>query len=169
MHPIVRLAKKTIEEFIRTRKKIAPDESELGELAGKKAGVFVCVKKHGELRGCIGTIMPTKDSVARETIDNAISAATCDTRFLPVTPDELPDITYSVDVLTTPEPVSDLSELDPKRYGVIVSAKGRRGLLLPDLEGVDTVERQIQISMMKAGISEGEPISVERFEVIRYK
>lgn len=88
---------------------------------------------------------------------------------MPVTPDELDELTYSVDVLTTPEPVNDISELDPKRYGVIVTSGGRRGLLLPDLEGVDTVEEQISISMRKAGIRQGEPVSVERFEVIRYK
>ncbi len=169
MHPIVSLAKKTIEEYVRSHKKITPSEEGLGDLAGRQAGVFVSLKKHGELRGCIGTIQPCTASVAHETVENAISAATRDPRFTPVTPDELDEITYSVDVLTAPEPVDDLSALDPRRYGVIVTAGGRRGLLLPDLEGVDTAQQQISISMRKAGIRQDEKIGVERFEVIRYK
>ena len=135
----------------------------------EKAGVFVSIKKFGELRGCIGTFAPTKANVAEETIANAISSATQDPRFPPVNAAELPHLSYSVDVLSKPEPVEDPSQLDPKRYGVIVESGGRRGLLLPDLEGVNTVEEQIDICRHKAGILSTEPIKLYRFEVKRHK
>ena len=109
------------------------------------------------LRGCIGTFQPTEPTIAQETVRNAISAATCDPRFSCIRPEELDSIEYTVDVLTPPEPVKDQSELDPRRYGVIVQAGGRRGLLLPDLEGVDTVDEQVGIAMQKAGIPPGTP------------
>jgi AmmeMemoRadiSam system protein A len=122
------------------------------------------------LRGCIGTIEPTQANVALEVIQNAISAATQDPRFPPIVPEELADLDIKVDVLGEPEPVDGLEELDPKRYGVIVkSARDwRRGLLLPDLEGVDTVESQVDIARRKAGIRPDEPIELYRFEVVRY-
>ena len=134
----------------------------------ERAGVFVSIKKFGELRGCIGTFEPTRANVAEEIINNAISSATQDPRFPPVNAAELPHLSYSVDILTKPEPVEDKSQLDPKRYGVIVESGGRKGLLLPDLEGVDTVEQQIDICRLKAGISPDEPIKLYRFEVRRY-
>ena len=136
----------------------------------KRAGTFVSIHKHGMLRGCIGTIEPTQPNVALEVIQNAISAATRDPRFPPITPDELDDLDIKVDVLSEPEPVKSLEELDPKRYGVIVkSARDwRRGLLLPDLEGVDTVEYQVDIARRKAGIRPDEPIELYCFEVVRY-
>jgi AmmeMemoRadiSam system protein A len=134
-----------------------------------KAGVFVSLHKGGELRGCIGTIEPAEGNIALEIINNAISAATRDPRFFPVTVDELPQLDYSVDVLTEPEPVASEKDLDPKKYGAIVEAGWRRGLLLPDLEGVDTVERQIEICRVKAGIEPKEPVKLYRFEVKRYK
>ena len=134
----------------------------------ERAGVFVSIKKFGELRGCIGTFEPTRTNVAEEVIANAISSATRDPRFPPVNTAELPYLSYSVDVLTKPEPVKDLSQLDPKRYGVIVESGWRRGLLLPDLEGVNTVEEQISICRQKAGILPHEPIKLYRFEVRRY-
>ena len=168
MHALVSLAKATIEKYVTEKKKIKP-EGVPEEFIQSRAGVFVSLKKHGELRGCIGTISPVAASVAEEVIRNAISASTQDPRFSPVEPSELAEITYSVDVLGPAERVRDIAELDPKRYGVIVSCGMRRGLLLPDLEGVDTVEHQLSIAMMKAGISPGEEITVERFEVIRYK
>ncbi|MGB9807990.1 MAG: AmmeMemoRadiSam system protein A, partial [Thermosulfidibacteraceae bacterium] len=135
----------------------------------ERKGVFVSLKKHGELRGCIGTFLPTANSVAEEVIRNAIASATEDPRFPPVTLEELKDITISVDVLDEPEPVSSLDELDPKKYGVIVESGWKRGLLLPDLEGVDTIEQQIAIAMAKAGIRPGEPIKIYRFKVKRFK
>lgn len=167
MHPLTRLAKETVESYIRERKLLHP--TELTPEMREQAGVFVSLKKRGELRGCIGTFEPTKSNVAEEIITNAISSATIDPRFLPVAAEELPDLTYSVDVLTTPVPVESEDQLDPKRYGVIVECGGRRGLLLPDLEGVDTVERQIEICCQKAGILPGEPVKLYKFEVKRYK
>jgi AmmeMemoRadiSam system protein A len=167
MHPLVKLAKETVESYVKHRK--LPQPRELTPEMKEKAGVFVSIKKHGQLRGCIGTFEPTTENVAQEVISNAVSSATRDPRFLPVTPDELPDLTYTVDVLTRPEPVSSVKELDPKKYGVIVECGGRRGLLLPDLEGVDTVESQIQICRQKAGIYPDEPVKLYKFEVKRYR
>lgn len=133
-----------------------------------RAGVFVSLKKFGELRGCIGTTAPTTANIVAEIIQNAVSAGCHDPRFSPVRPDELADLVYSVDVLGVPEPVTDRSQLDPARYGVIVSKAGRSGLLLPDLEGVDTVEEQLSIACRKAGIGTHEDYRIQRFEVIRY-
>lgn len=135
----------------------------------EKAGVFVSLKKHGELRGCIGTFEPAQPNVAEEVIACAVSSATRDPRFLPVAPEELPYLEYSVDVLTRPEPVKDKSRLDPKKHGLIVECGARRGLLLPDLEGVDTVEQQVEICCRKGGIDPGEPVKLYCFQVKRYK
>jgi AmmeMemoRadiSam system protein A len=169
MHPLVRLAKEAVECSVRTGEVLrTPDE--LDEQMKERAGAFVCLKKHGELRGCIGTISPATECLASEVIKNAISASTEDPRFMPVDEIELSELDYSVDVLCPPEPVKDLGELDPKRYGVIVTKGMRRGLLLPDLEGVDTVEQQLSIAMQKAGIGLDETdVEVQRFEVKRYK
>ena len=135
----------------------------------EKAGVFVSIHKLGGLRGCIGTFDPQCENVAEEIINNAISSATRDPRFPPIAPDELKDLSYSVDVLTKPEPVASQDQLDPRKYGVIVECGFRRGLLLPDLEGVDTVDHQIEICRQKAGIAPDEPVKLYRFEVKRYK
>ena len=132
------------------------------------AGAFVSLHAHGQLRGCIGTTGPTTESVAWEIVQNAVSACARDPRFPPVTVAELDSLEYSVDVLGQPEPISSSSELDVKRYGVIVSCGSRRGLLLPDLEGVDTVEQQIDIARQKGGISSREKYTLERFEVVRH-
>lgn len=168
MHPIVKLAKDTVETYVREGKTIQPP-GELTPEMTEKAGVFVSIKKKGQLRGCIGTFLPTRENVAQEVIQNAISAATEDPRFLPVDSSELQELEYSVDVLSKPERVKGINELDPKRYGVIVESGGRRGLLLPDLEGVDTTQEQIRIARLKAGISLEEDIELYRFEVKRYK
>jgi AmmeMemoRadiSam system protein B/AmmeMemoRadiSam system protein A len=167
LSPLVKLAKDALETYIRDRKVLQPKEltSEMKE----KAGVFVCIKKEGELRGCIGTFEPSQNNVANEIIANAISTATHDPRFEPVDASELKDLEYTVDVLTKPEPVSGPEELDPKKYGVIVEAGFRRGLLLPDLEGVDTTDYQIAICRQKAGIDPGEAVKLYRFEVKRFK
>ncbi|MGC8781827.1 MAG: AmmeMemoRadiSam system protein A, partial [Anaerolineae bacterium] len=122
----------------------------------------------GELRGCIGTIGPTQPTLAHEVIQNAISSATRDWRFEPVGPDELDDLEYEVSVLHPPEPISGPHELDPKQYGVIVQRGGRRGLLLPDIEGVDDVETQLRIARQKAGIGPHEPVKLYRFRVEKY-
>jgi len=167
MSPLVRLAKETVETYVKES-----NIPELGELTSEmkdRAGVFVSIHKLGELRGCIGTFEPTKNNIAEETIANAISSATGDPRFPPIAPDELGDLDYSVDVLSTPEPIESKDQLDPRKYGVIVEAGFRRGLLLPDLEGVDSADYQIEICRLKAGIGPDEPIKLYRFEVRRYK
>jgi AmmeMemoRadiSam system protein A len=166
-HPLVQLARRTIEQYVREGRPPEPP-AELTEEMTRQAGVFVSLHRHGELRGCIGTIEPVQGNVAQEIIANAISAATRDPRFSPVRPSELHDLEISVDVLTEPEPIASMAELDPKRYGVIVSSGGRRGLLLPDLEGIDTPEQQVQIALRKAWISPDEPYRLYRFRVIRY-
>jgi AmmeMemoRadiSam system protein A len=139
------------------------------EMLNKKAGVFVSLHKNGRLRGCIGTISPTRPNIAHEIIQNAVSAGLSDTRFEQVEEAELPYLTYKVDVLSAPEAISSPKDLDVKRYGVIVTSGYKRGLLLPNLDGIDTVEEQIAIARKKAGISERESIKLERFEVIRHE
>jgi AmmeMemoRadiSam system protein A len=134
-----------------------------------QAGTFVSLKKHGQLRGCIGTISATTRSIADEIIQNAISACSHDPRFEPVTPKELDELEYSVDILGKAEDIASPEALDVKRYGVIVSRGHRRGLLLPNLEGIDTVEEQLSIARRKAGIREGEPVTLQRFEVVRHR
>ena len=166
-HPLVQLARRTIEKFVRDGEVISPP-SELTLEMEQQAGVFVSLHKSGELRGCIGTIEPAQPNVAQEIIHNAISAATRDPRFPPVRPDELNDLEISTDVLGEPEMISSLDELDPKRYGVIVEKGYRRGLLLPNLGGVDTAEKQIDIALRKAWISKDEEYEIQRFEVVRY-
>jgi AmmeMemoRadiSam system protein A len=168
MHPLVKLAKDTVELYVREGKTLQVREQDLTPETKLQAGVFVCLKIRGMLRGCIGTFQPVESDVAHEVVRNAISAATCDPRFPAACIKELDAIEYSVDVLTPPERIRDSSELDPRRYGVIVQSGGRRGLLLPDLEGVDTVEYQISIAMQKAGIPPGTPVELSRFEVKRY-
>jgi len=167
MHPLAKLAKDTIESYVREGK--TPQPERLTPEMEEKAGVFVSIHKLDELRGCIGTFEPAEKNVAEEIITNAISSATSDPRFPPVTPEELKDLSYSVDVLTTPAPIESKDQLDPKRYGVIVEAGCRRGLLLPDLEGVDSVDYQIDICRQKAGIDPDKPVKLYRFEVKRYK
>lgn len=167
MHPLVRLAKETVETYVREGK--IPRPKEVTPEMRERAGVFVSLHKHGELRGCIGTFEPTRDNVAEEIIANAIGSSTMDPRFPPVDQSELEDLEYSVDVLTNPEPVTDISQLDHQKYGVIVESGLKKGLLLPDLEGVDSAEEQIAICRLKAGISAGEPIKLYRFEVRRFK
>jgi len=167
-HPLVKLAADAVDIFVRNRKRLTIPVELTPEMK-EKAGVFVCLKKDGELRGCIGTFMPTTENVACEVIRNAVSAATEDPRFACVDCGELDGLEYSVDVLSAPEPVKSLSELDPKKYGVIVTSGPRRGLLLPDLDGVDTVGEQIAIAKRKAGIDPTEPVMVHRFEVKRYE
>lgn len=167
LHPIAKLAKEAVESYIGQGKVHRPKN--LTAEMKEKAGVFVSIKKHGQLRGCIGTFEPTQRSIAEEIVANAISSATGDPRFLPVRASELPDLEYSVDVLTKPEPVDSAEHLDPKKYGIIVECGYRRGLLLPDLQGVDSVEEQIDICRAKAGISSEEPIKLYRFQVRRYR
>ncbi|MDF2612341.1 MAG: hypothetical protein K0S71_127 [Clostridia bacterium] len=167
--PYVRLARESLTVYLNTEKRISQLPSYVTEeMKNTQRGVFVSLKKHGELRGCIGTIFPATGSIAEEIIRNAIEAGLHDPRFYEVEKEELLDIDFSVDVLT--EPVSCIKEeLDPKKYGVIVKNGGKTGLLLPDLEGVNTVEEQISIALEKAGIKPYEAYSIQKFEVIRHK
>ena len=167
--PWVKLARMSLETFVKTGERL--DQLPKGlpdEMTGQAAGAFVSLHARGQLRGCIGTTGPTTESVAWEIVQNAVSACARDPRFPPVTVTELDSLEYSVDVLGAPEPISSPAELDVKKYGVIVSCGGRRGLLLPDLEGVDTVEQQIDIARQKGGISSREKYTLERFEVVRH-
>ncbi len=164
----VRLARRTIEEYVGNGHKPEVPEGLPKEMYSSRAGVFVSLKKDGRLRGCIGTIRAVRESIAEEIIQNAISASSEDTRFWPVEPEELDELTISVDVLGDTEKIGSAAELDVKRYGVVVTKGKKRGLLLPNLEGVDTVEEQIAIAKSKAGIGEEEEAELERFEVVRH-
>ena len=167
--PWVRLARLSLETFVRTGKRLnALPKGLPDEMITRSAGAFVSLHAHGQLRGCIGTTGPTTENVAWEIVQNAVSACSRDSRFAPVRVDELDSLEYSVDVLGEPEAISSPAELDVKRYGVIVSCGGRRGLLLPDLDGVDTVEQQIDIARQKGGIGSREKYTLERFEVVRH-
>ncbi|MDI6730987.1 MAG: AmmeMemoRadiSam system protein A [Candidatus Margulisbacteria bacterium] len=167
MHPIVELAKQTIAAYVKEKKVPGLPEKLMPEMA-ERAGVFVSIHKKGGLRGCIGTFNPTCKNVAEEVIRNAIEASTRDPRFPPISENELADLEISVDVLTVPEPVKSAAELDAQKYGVIVKSGVRRGLLLPDLPGVNTSEEQIAICRQKAWIDADEPVELFRFQVRRF-
>lgn len=164
----VRLARYSVEYYVRNGKTAKLPDILSDELLKRRAGVFVSLKKNGVLRGCIGTISPVTPSIAVEILNNAVSACAHDPRFDPVSEDELDELVYDVDVLSEAESIESKDMLDVKRYGVIVTSGYKRGLLLPDLEGVDSVEQQISIAMQKAGIKKGEPYKLERFEVTRH-
>ena len=164
---LVKFARDTLESYVSGSP--PPDPDDVPDEFQKRAGVFVSIKKHGNLRGCIGTIQPTRSNIVEEVAANAISAGMNDPRFQPVRKDELGELDYSVDVLQPPEPVAGLHELDPVKYGVIVRSGRRSGLLLPNLEGINTPGEQVDIARQKAGIRSDEPVKLERFEVIRYK
>ena len=165
----VDLAWWTLKEFLGEKK--VPSPLNIPLEFQKKAGVFVSLHKKGELRGCIGTYLPTQKNIAEEIIRNTISAATQDPRFPPVREGELKEIEISVDILSEPELIHSLDDLNPRKYGVIVSKEWQKGLLLPDLEGVNTVETQLRIAKQKAGLL-GVPLTqleIYRFTVTRYK
>ena len=165
--PYINLARRSIIYYLKHNKFLKPKNTE-GIQSGK-AGVFVCLKKKGELRGCIGTILPTKSRISEEIIKNAVSAALNDPRFPPVDLSEMDEIVCSVDILAEPEEIKSISDLDVKRFGVIVSSGSRTGLLLPNLEGIDSVGMQVAIALQKGGISPEEPYRMHRFEVIRHE
>lgn len=171
--PQVRLALAVIQAHLDHQRfdllEYARQESLPAELTSAQAGVFVSLKKEGQLRGCIGTIAPTTGSIAEEIQRNAVESAFHDPRFAPLDQSEFQALTVSVDVLSPPEPIASEADLDPLNYGVIVTRGKRRGLLLPNLSGVDTVDEQIAIARSKAGISPEEPCSLERFKVVRYQ
>ncbi len=167
--PYVALARLSVETYVRTHRPAQMPEGLPAEMLERRAGTFVSLHEHGQLRGCIGTIAATTGSIAQEIIQNGISACSRDPRFDPVRPDELDHLEISVDVLGDAEPIESTDELDPVRYGVIVTKGWKRGLLLPNLDGVDTVEYQVAIAKQKAGISvRDNDVQLERFEVVRH-
>ncbi len=164
----VSLARETIEAYARTGKMTEVPKGLPEEMYSERAGVFVSIKKDGMLRGCIGTIRAAYSSIAEEIVHNAVSASTKDPRFSPIGEEELDKLTISVDVLGDMESIDSPDQLDVKRYGVVVTKGYRRGLLLPNLDGVNTVEEQVLIAKQKAGIGATEDVSLERFEVVRH-
>ena len=165
----VRLARLSLETYLKTGKKASLPEWLPEKMQNTRSGAFVSLKKHGQLRGCIGTISATRDSVAEEILLNAISAGVSDPRFEPVSAAELSELVYSVDILGDAEAIDSPEKLDVKRYGVIVQNGRRRGLLLPNLEGINSVAEQILIAKQKAGIRPEEPVDLFRFEVVRHQ
>lgn len=163
----VTLARRSIEHYLGLREDIMYD-SLPAEMFEAKAGTFVSLKKHGALRGCIGTIGPTEDHVALEIVANAVKAAFEDPRFPALEKDEMNELEITVDVLLPPEEIESLDELDVTKYGVIVTSDYKRGLLLPNLEGIDTVEEQVRIAKQKGSITDEDTVTLERFEVVRY-
>lgn len=185
MNPYTSLAKSAVENYVNEEKIITPPENLPEEFLTKKSGTFVTIKKDGKLRGCIGTYLPTKENIAKEIISNAIAAATEDYRFGPIQKEELPYLSYAVYILNEPEVVKTTEELDPKKYGIIIKTvlispednvmfngktPPKSGLLLPDLDGVDTIEQQIAIACQKGGINpEIERIIIYKFTVEKYE
>lgn len=167
-NPYTRLARKNLDTYFNSGRLLTREEIEDEKLLGDKKGVFVSLKMNGELRGCIGTIIPTTDSVGEEIIRNSLSAALNDPRFAPLKKEELMEIDISVDLLYPPEEAV-FEDLDPYNYGVIVTSGNKKGLLLPNLEGVDNKEEQLEIAMNKGGISPSDKYTLERFKVERFK
>lgn len=168
MDPFAKLAKLSLECYVKTGTMLELPDNLSTEITDTRAGTFVSLKKDGVLRGCIGSILPTESSLGKEIIKNAILAGCKDQRFKPVTESELKDLVYSVDVLSTPENIQDKTQLDVKKYGVIVTSGQKRGLLLPNLDGINDVDTQISIAKEKAGIGKEENFSMERFQVVRH-
>ncbi len=168
-HPYVKLAVQAIRHFLSERKHLICPSPVPGGM-DRQSGAFVSIKKKKnlELRGCIGTVIPNQDNLANEIIHNAVGAATRDPRFNAVTSDELESLQFSVDVLTPLEPIDDAKQLNPQRYGLSVKYKGQQGILLPDLKGIDTVQKQIKICLKKGNIPKNAPYEMHRFEVERY-
>ena len=166
-HPYVTLAVRSVRHFLEHGVPLPCPENLTDDLVQPK-GAFVTIKNGIELRGCVGELKPSHDNLAIEIIQNAISAASRDPRFPPVSKDEIADLTFSVDVLTPLEKVKDMSELDSKKFGLTVTSGDKQGVLLPDLEGVDTVADQLRICLKKGGIDANESYEMHRFEVQRY-
>ena len=166
-HPTVKLALESVIHFLHTGKPL-PYPQDLSEEFHEESAVFVSIKKNHKLRGCVGSTTPQTKSLGSEIIRNAVSAATKDPRFPPISKMELSNLTFSVDVLTPLEAVKDISALDPNNYGLAIRQDSKFGLLLPDLDGITTVEKQIEICKNKAGIAQSESVTMFRFRVNRY-
>lgn len=173
MNPLSFLAEKAVEKYVKENQVILPPDGLPEEFLKRRAGVFVTIEENGRLCGCVGTYLPTRDNIAEETIYNAVAAATEDYRFNPVEEDDLPNLSYTVSILSEPEIVKDMKELDPKKYGIIIKTANspiKSALLLPDLEGVDSVEKQIAITCQKGGINpEKEKIAIYRFKIEKHE
>ncbi len=170
MNLYVELAKTAVEKYIEERKIISLSEDLPKEFFERKAGVFVTIEKEGRLRGCIGTYLPARENICEEIIHNAIAAATEDWRFGAIKKAEFPRLTYIVYILQKPEKVLDIAELNPKKFGIIVKAGEKSGLLLPDLEGVNTVAEQISICCQKGGIIiKQENVEIYKFVVEKHE
>jgi len=174
MDPYIKLAKETIKHYLLTKKVIEAPKDLPVEMLKKRSGVFICFKNKGELRGCIGTFLPVYENISQEIIQNTISAATADPRFLPVNASEINHLKITIDILSEPVRIADeeINQLNPKKYGIVVKSEDgyRSGLLLPDLEGVDTVAEQVSIACQKAGIDEyAENFTVYKFTVERHE
>ena len=171
MNPYTTLAKLAVETYIKDNKIIDPPKNLPQEFLLKKAGAFVTILENGNLKGCIGTYLPTRENIAQEINHNAITAATEDYRFNSVTENDLDNLSYEVYILEKPEKIKNISELDPLKYGVLVKSNtGKSGLLLPDLEGLNTTEKQLEAVCVKAGINpELENIEIYKFEAKKYK
>lgn len=163
----VELARKAIKAWVLEKRTIETPAPVPENMKGK-AGVFVSIHEDGDLRGCIGTFLPTTANIAHEIIEMAIEACSQDPRFMPIRPNELDKLEINVDVLSSPEPIDNIIQLDPKTYGGVVSRGPKRGLLLPDLEGIDTAEQQVAIARRKAGIYDDGPVQLQRFKVTRH-
>lgn len=170
-NPYIELAKQSVRHYLENDEVLAVPEDLPKEIISRKSGVFVTLMKEGNLRGCIGTFLPTKKNIAEEIIHNAVAAAFEDPRFSPVSKEELDGLCYEVSLLETPRPINSLSELDPKKFGILVKATdGRSGLLLPDLEGIDSPIKQIHIASRKGGINPNvDQVVIYRFEVEKHK
>ena len=166
---ITDLARRAVEEYIISGKETEINENEIPEILNREAGVFVTLKKNGKLRGCMGTFRAVQKNAAYEIISNAMTAAENDPRFPEVEKEELQDIKISVDILSEPEKIRDINELNPKKYGILVKGGHQTGLLLPDLEGIDTVEEQLNIAKRKAGLGEDAEVEIYRFTVSRFE
>jgi AmmeMemoRadiSam system protein A len=173
MHTLIVLVKKIVEAYIKEEKIIKAEDNLIKEFSEKKAGVFITIEKNKNLRGCIGTYLPTKNNIIEEIIQNAISAATEDYRFGPVQEDELPSLSYTVSILEKPELIKNRKELNPKEYGIIIKTLNyppKSALLLPDLEGIDTIEKQISITCQKGNIDQlKEEIIIYKFRIKKYE
>ena len=164
----VNLAFESLKYYFDTKQKMSIPPNLPEEMLTNKAGVFVSLYKFDTLRGCIGTILPTTNTIAEEIINNSLSAALNDYRFPPLTKEELKWLNISVYILKEPEPISSLDMLDVHKYGIIVTHGLKRGVLLSDLDGVDTIKKQIAIAKEKASIKPNEDCKIERFEVIKH-
>jgi len=174
MNQYINLAKFSISHYLKTGEVPEIPRDLPDEIIARRAGVFVCFKRNGELRGCIGTFTPVYENIAQEIIQNTISAATQDPRFLPVSLSELDEITVAIDILSEPEKLEDeeINKLNPKKFGILVKSEDglRSGLLLPNLEGVNTIEKQVSIACQKAGIDHyAENFCLYKFTVERYE